>query len=228
MASFVKHRLYRLVGSHRVRTNPGGAFTGRESDRNHNGQCHAVEQAVMRVRDWQDILEDVVQSSADPQGWRAVAGDRANGIGEDLYLGHPDAGVYQLKTYAKNPFEVRGVGTQIARRVDEDIDPFLPTDDHGRFAVSNPPVDEDDAKDKASKLEQVVKAHADAPTQPADLFDDVMETIESPAFGPMEYEFDDRPDPLDGLADTFEEAEDLLDAELEDLVVEDGTDRGFM
>lgn len=182
----------------------------------------------MRVRDWQDILDDVVESNADPRGWRAVAGDRTRGLGEDLYLGHPNAGVYVLKTYAKNPFEVRGVGARVARRIDDDIDPYLPTSDHGRFAVNRPPEDEDDAEEKARTLEQVLKAHSDAPTTPADLFDDVMETLDSPAFGPMEYAFDDRPDDLDGLAGTFEDAEELLDAEFEDLVEEDGTNRGFM
>lgn len=45
----------------------------------------------MRVRDWQDIVSDVVDSDADPDDWRAVAGDRASGLGEDLYLGHPGA-----------------------------------------------------------------------------------------------------------------------------------------
>ena len=40
----------------------------------------------MRVRDWQDILEDVVESDADPGGWRAVAGDRRGGPGEDMFL----------------------------------------------------------------------------------------------------------------------------------------------
>ena len=84
---------------------------------------------TMRVRDWQDILEDVVESDADPAGWRAVGGDRASGIGEDLFVGHPDAGVFQLKTYAKNPFEVQGVGARVARRIDEDIDPLFPGKD---------------------------------------------------------------------------------------------------
>lgn len=35
----------------------------------------------MRVRDWQDILKDVVESDADAGGWRAVAGDRNGGVG---------------------------------------------------------------------------------------------------------------------------------------------------
>lgn len=183
----------------------------------------------MRVRDWQDILNDVVERDADPEGWRAVGGDRRRGVGEDLYLGHPAVGLFQLKTYAKNPYEVRGVGTRVARKVDEDVASVLPTDDDadGRFAVQSPPADEDDAEDKAQRLEQVVKAHAEAPTTPGDLFDDAMEALDSPAFGPMDFEQRDRPEALSDLTTTFEEAEEVLEAEFEDLVAEDEVGKGF-
>jgi hypothetical protein len=179
----------------------------------------------MRVRDWQDILEDVVDSDADPGGWRAVGGDRANGIGEDLYIGHPSAGVFQLKTYAKNPFEVQGVGSRVARKIDDDLDDLFPKRDDGRFAVQQP-VPEDDAEDTVKELETVLETHADAPTSPDALFDDVMETLDSPAFGPADIDLYDRPDGVDNLADTFEEAEELLDAELDDLI-DDDVERGF-
>jgi len=173
----------------------------------------------MRVRDWQDILEDVVESNADPGGWRAVGGDRANGIGEDLYIGHPSAGVFQLKTYAKNPFQVEGVGGQVARKIDDDLDPLFPADGGGHFGVQSP-VPEDEAEDTAKELGEVIKAHADAPTSPDDLFEDVMDTLDSPAYGPAEIDLYDRPDAMDDLSDTFEEAEKLLDSELDDLVDE--------
>jgi hypothetical protein len=42
----------------------------------------------------------------------------------------------------------------------------------------------------------------------------------------MEYDMYDRPDELDSLSDTFEEAEELLSTELEDLIEED-VGRGF-
>jgi hypothetical protein len=184
----------------------------------------------MRVRDWDDIVEDVVESDVDPDGWRAVAGDRERGLGEDLYLGHPDSGLYQLKTYAKNPFEVKGVGTRVARQLDDEIGGYLPTEGDGRFAVQRPPtdLDEDEASETAKRLEEIVKVHADAPTTPGDFFDDVMETLDSPAFGPMAYDQYDRPEALDELATTFEDAEDVLDAELDDLVETDEVDKGFM
>jgi hypothetical protein len=55
----------------------------------------------------------------------------------------------------------------------------------------------------------------------------VMDALDSPAFGPMEYEFDGRPDEMDELSETFEEAEELLSKELDDLIEDDGVARGF-
>ena len=182
----------------------------------------------MRIRDWDDLVKDVVESDVDPEGWRAVAGDRSSGLGEDMYLGHPGAGVYQLKTFAKNPFEVRGVGAHVARRVDEDLDPLFPGQDGGaRFAVNDGPADEDEAETMASRVEEVVKTHADAPTTADALFEDVMDAMEAPAYGPMEYDQYGRPEALDDLAGTFEEAEELLDTELDDLVEDANVGRGF-
>lgn len=183
----------------------------------------------MRIREWKDLLEDVAQQSVDADDWRAVAGDRAGGVGEDLYLAHPKAGVYLLKTYAKNPYEVQGHGGRIARSLDDEIGSFLPVQEtESRFAVQSPPDDEDHAETVLERLQTVVETHADAPTTPQNFFDDVMEAIESPAFGPMVYDQYDRPDELDELADRFEEAEQLLDAELDDLIEENDVDRGFM
>lgn len=181
----------------------------------------------MRIREWQDIVQDVVESEADPEGWRAVGGDRASGPGEDLYLGHPSVGLYHLKTYAKNPFSVEGVGTQVARNIDDEIGSFLPTDGDARFAVQSAPDSEDEAKSRAQRLEETIKTHADAPTTPDALFEDVMDAMESPAFGPMEYDQYGRPDNVDRLAGDFEEAEELLSSELDELIEDSEIDRGF-
>ncbi|WP_224268711.1 hypothetical protein [Haloprofundus salinisoli] len=182
----------------------------------------------MRVRAWQDILDEVTGDDSDAESWRAVAGRRREGVGEDLVLGHPSRGVFFLKTYAKNPYEIRGVGTRVARKVDDGIEPLLPTrESTGRFAVQNPPADDEHAKTMAKRVQETVRVHGDAPTTPDDLFTDLMEALDSPAFGPMEFDPGERPDALDGFADEFEEAERLLDAELDDLVEEDEVGRGF-
>ncbi len=181
----------------------------------------------MRIRDWQDVLRDVTESDVDPGGWRAVAGDRSRGLGEDLYLGHPNGGVYHLKTYAKDPFSVRGVGTQVARSLDDEIGSYLPENDDGQFAVRSAPESEDTAETRAKRLEETIKTHADAPTTPGALFEDVMGAVESPAFGPMEYDGYGRPENLDRLAEGFEEADGLLNAELDELIDGDEVGRGF-
>lgn len=182
----------------------------------------------MRIRDWNDILSDVTDGGHDPDGWRAVAGDRARGLGEDLVLGHPAAGVFMLKTYAKNPREVRGVGARVARKVDGDIEPLLPGDDAtGRFAVRRRPEDEDHAKAMARRVSATVESHREVPESAEAFFHDLMDAVDAPAYGPMDYEFDTRPEALDDADATFEEAAELLDAELDDLIDEDEVGRGF-
>ena len=183
----------------------------------------------MQIRDWQDILSTVVDSDHDPEGWRAIAGQRATGVGEDFYLGHPSGGLYHLKTYAKNPTDLRGVGMKIARKVDDEIDPLLPRrgDDPGRFAMQQPPEDESDAESMASQLESTLQHHADSEASAEQFFSDVMDAVDSPAFGPMEYELSERPDRLENLSESFEEAEELLNAELDELIEDDDVGRGF-
>jgi hypothetical protein len=184
----------------------------------------------MRVRDWDDILGDVVESDADPAGWRAVGGDRRGGIGEDLYLAHPAVGTFQLKTYARNPYQVEGVGTRVARSVDDELDPLFPARDSedasGIFGVQQSVDDEETAREQAKRLQTVVETHADAPTTPRAMLEDVMDAVDSPAYGPMAFDQYDRPDRIDQLAETFEEAEELLNAEFDD-VVDENVERGF-
>lgn len=182
----------------------------------------------MRIRDWDDILQEVVESDVDPDGWRALGGDRRRGLGEDLYLAHPRVGAFQLKTYAKNPYQVDGVGARIARRVDDDVEPLFPTKESssGLFGVQQGIDDEDTAKERFKRAQSVVETHADAPTTPQALFEDIMDALESPAYGPMEFDHHDRPEAVEELTETFADAEELLDAEFEDIIDED-VERGF-
>ncbi len=42
-------------------------------------------------------------------------------MSHDCYIFHPNIGIYLLKEYIKNPFEVKGVGSKLARHIDDDI-----------------------------------------------------------------------------------------------------------
>ena len=54
-----------------------------------------------------------------------------------------------------------------------------------------------------------------------------MDALESPAFGPVDYDTRTRPDGVSELSSTFEDAEALLETEFEELVDGDGVNRGF-
>ncbi len=182
----------------------------------------------MRIRDWRDVLEDVSEADADPDDWRAVVGNRRGGLGEDFYLAHPTVGIFQLKTFAKNPFDVRGVGTRVATSFDDDVREAFPTgEDPRRFAINQAPTDQDEATERARSVSAILEAHQTAPTAPADLFADLMEAVESPAHGPLALSPDGRPDALDRLQSTFDEPNSVLDDELEDLIDRSGVGRSI-
>ena len=183
----------------------------------------------MRLRPWSEMLAEISELNVDPAEWRAVAGNRSTGIGEDLYLGHPRAGVYLLKTYAKNPFEVEGYGSRVARKVDDEIESYFPSrESAGRFAVRTPPENESHAETVTERVKTVVETHSAAPTRPQDFFEDVMEVLESPAFGPMLYDGYDRPESMASLAEAFVDADSALDAAVDERIERQSIGREFM
>lgn len=180
----------------------------------------------MRVQRLQEILEEIATADVDAE-WYAVAGKRQRGLGEDLFLGHPKVGVFQVKSFAKNPFQVHGVGTRVARKIDDDLEPLFPDETSpARFGIHPSPRDADDREDRAARLQAVFEGE-NRPGTPDELFAAIMDAIDSPAHGPMAYEPRGRPAVLDDLTSTFDEAEALLSSELDELIHDEGVDRGF-
>ncbi len=56
-----------------------------------------------------------------PNGWKAILGKDNERLSRDYYIFNPNVGIYLLKEYNKNPFEIRGIGGKIARNIDDDI-----------------------------------------------------------------------------------------------------------
>jgi len=70
-----------------------------------------------------EILTDIIyQAKRHPKGWSATFGQDVDALSHDSYIFHPDIGIYLLKEYHKNPFEVKGVGSKLARHLDDDIE----------------------------------------------------------------------------------------------------------
>ncbi len=76
----------------------------------------------MKIKPRNDILRDIIRDGKKhPKGWHAAFGTDPSLFSHDCYIFHPHIGIYLLKEYNKNPFEVKGVGLKLARRIDEDI-----------------------------------------------------------------------------------------------------------
>jgi hypothetical protein len=77
----------------------------------------------VKIKPRNDILKDIIHDGKKhPKGWNAAFGRDVTSSSHDCYIFHPQIGIYLLKEYNKSPFEVKGVGSKLARHIDEDIE----------------------------------------------------------------------------------------------------------
>ncbi|VVB61134.1 Uncharacterised protein [uncultured archaeon] len=89
----------------------------------------------MKIKPRNDILRDIIRDAKKyPKGWNATFGYDSNLFSHDCYIFHPNIGIYLLKEYNKNPFEVKGMGSKLARHIDEDIEEQI-TKKSGDFGI---------------------------------------------------------------------------------------------
>jgi hypothetical protein len=70
-----------------------------------------------------NLLNEIIRDAKKyPKGWKAVIGKDENRFSNDYYIYNPNTGIYLLKEYQKNPYEIKGIGGKIARYVDENIE----------------------------------------------------------------------------------------------------------
>ena len=78
---------------------------------------------MVKIKKRNDILNDVIRDGKKyPKDWKAVFGKDDKNLSKDYYIFNPNAGIYLLKEYEKNPYETKGIGGKIARHVDEHIE----------------------------------------------------------------------------------------------------------
>ena len=76
----------------------------------------------MKIKLRNEILNDVIKDGKKhPKEWKAVFGEDKTSLSKDCYIFNPSIGVYLLKEYEKNPYEIKGLGGLVARRLDEDV-----------------------------------------------------------------------------------------------------------
>ena len=77
----------------------------------------------VQIKSRNDTLTDIIRDSKKhPKGWIATFGKDSLLLSNDYYIANPKVGVYLLKEHQKNPFQIKGFGTKIARKLDEDIE----------------------------------------------------------------------------------------------------------
>jgi hypothetical protein len=77
----------------------------------------------LKIKPRNEILNDVIKDAEKhSNNWKAVFGKDDLRASNDYYLYHPNVGLYLLKEYFKNPYEIKGIGSKIARHIDEDIE----------------------------------------------------------------------------------------------------------
>jgi hypothetical protein len=77
----------------------------------------------VKIKPRHEILNEIIQQGKKhPTGWKAVFGKDYMRMSRDYYLFNPDIGIYLLKEYQKNPYQIKGIGGKIARHIDEDIE----------------------------------------------------------------------------------------------------------
>jgi hypothetical protein len=76
----------------------------------------------VKIKPRNDVLKEIIgQGKKHPAGWNAAFGKDTTQFSHDCYIFHPSIGIYLLKEYNKNPFEVKGIGSKLARHIDDDI-----------------------------------------------------------------------------------------------------------
>ncbi len=74
----------------------------------------------MRTRE--EILREIISKGKEnPEGWKATSRYDTKLHATEYNILHPEVGIYQIKEWQKNPFQVKGVGAKIARRVDDTL-----------------------------------------------------------------------------------------------------------
>ena len=85
---------------------------------------------VMRTRE--EILREIIHKGKEiHKGWKATSRYDTKLHAIEYNILHPDVGIYQIKEWQKNPFQVKGVGAKIARRVDD----ILINEPLGKFGI---------------------------------------------------------------------------------------------
>ena len=89
----------------------------------------------MKIQARERILSDIIcKSKKYSTDWKAAYHKVPNSFSTEYYIFHENVGVYLIQEYQKSPYKIRGIGSQIARKVDEEVQDQI-TRHSGNFGI---------------------------------------------------------------------------------------------
>lgn len=160
-----------------------------------------------------EILDEIAaEGNKELKQWSAAFGFDQETHSYDLYILNPVIGVYQIKMDHKNPYELRGVGGRIARRVDEEISP--PGNDRFGIIRQNP-------RKIVESMKMGIPLHKIL--EEAMIFNREGHGIEVPVKGPL----DTSDASISKLRAAFQDEMECISEEFEKVVEEDGAYKSY-
>ena len=78
---------------------------------------------MVKIKSRNEVLNDIIRDGKKhPKDWKAVFGKDKKRLSKDYYIFNSNTGIYLLKEYEKNPYQIKGIGGKIARHVDDDME----------------------------------------------------------------------------------------------------------
>ena len=163
----------------------------------------------MKIKSRNEILNDIIKDSKKyPKGWEAAFGKNQNLFSHDCYIFNPNTGIYLLKEYQKNPFQIKGLGGKIARNIDEDIENKI-GEKSGDFGVIQ------------GNIQKIIKS-IDKGLHPQTIFEEGLKGKDFGITVPLTGKASTSKDAFNYLQETFSSKQKRLDAKFEKIVSDDG------
>ena len=78
---------------------------------------------MVKIKSRNEVLNDILKDAKkEPKNWKAVIGRDNELLSNDYYIVNQRMGIYLIKEYQKNPYEIKGIGGKIARNLDDEIE----------------------------------------------------------------------------------------------------------
>ena len=163
----------------------------------------------MKIKSRNETLNDIIRDSKKyPNGWKAAFGKDDLLFSHDYYIFNPNVGIYLLKEYHKNPYNVKGLGTKIARHIDQDIQEKI-SGKSGDFGIIQ------------GNIKKIVK-NIDRGVHPQKIFEEGLKGRDLGIKMPLKGKASTSKDAFNHLQATFSLKQKRLNSKFEKMVSDDG------